>query len=139
MRKNVFRRLLPLALAACLSGCPGDQAASPPPTANPNPGGDTPFAAISRTEIKTDLTATKKAAEAYHAAEGKWPASVDELVQADFLKPESAQDPWGRPYVLKAQGNAINVYSYGADGKPGGQNEDADWDSGSAGLGATGS
>ena len=39
-------------------------------------------------------------------------------------------DPWGRPYVFlypgQANPNGYDLISYGADGKPGGENEDAD-------------
>lgn len=38
-------------------------------------------------------------------------------------------DPWGRPFILKAPGEKnfdFDVISYGADGKPGGADEDAD-------------
>jgi len=44
------------------------------------------------------------------------------------------KDPWGNPYQYLNPGShgSIDIYSFGADGKPGGQGEDADignWDS----------
>lgn len=39
------------------------------------------------------------------------------------------QDPWGNPYQYKNPGthnNEIDVYSFGADGKPGGTDNDSD-------------
>jgi general secretion pathway protein G len=38
------------------------------------------------------------------------------------------KDPWGRPYLYLRPGmhGEIDVFSYGADGKPGGDGEDAD-------------
>jgi len=61
----------------------------------------------------------------------KRPNDVDATVwhgpyvsNADMLK-----DPWGRPYILKIppEKNAdFDILSYGADGKPGGKDEDAD-------------
>ncbi len=43
------------------------------------------------------------------------------------------KDPWGHPYLYlhPGQHGDIDVFSYGADGKPGGEGEDADvgnWD-----------
>jgi general secretion pathway protein G len=38
-------------------------------------------------------------------------------------------DPWGRPYVFLApgpDGEAFEIISYGADGEPGGEGENAD-------------
>ena len=39
-----------------------------------------------------------------------------------------AKDPWGHPYQYQSPGQhgAIDVFSYGADGKPGGEGEAAD-------------
>jgi general secretion pathway protein G len=39
-----------------------------------------------------------------------------------------AKDPWGHPYqfLQPGQHGSIDVYSYGADGKPGGEGEAAD-------------
>jgi general secretion pathway protein G len=39
-------------------------------------------------------------------------------------------DPWGRPYVYQFNNQRTGVISYGADGVPGGQGEDADITSG---------
>ncbi len=46
---------------------------------------------------------------------------------------KSPKDPWGKPYLYLHPGSHgdIDVFSYGADGKPGGDGEDADvgnWD-----------
>jgi general secretion pathway protein G len=44
-------------------------------------------------------------------------------------KAEDLLDPWGRPFILKVPGEKnydFDVISYGADGKPGGTDEDAD-------------
>lgn len=38
-------------------------------------------------------------------------------------------DPWGRPFILRIPGERnvdFDIVSYGADGKPGGEGEDAD-------------
>ena len=39
------------------------------------------------------------------------------------------QDPWGQPYQYSPQAsgdNPFSLYSLGADGKPGGEGQDAD-------------
>lgn len=45
-----------------------------------------------------------------------------------YLKKEIPLDPWGRAYVYKSPGEhgEYDVISYGADGAPGGEGEDAD-------------
>lgn len=44
------------------------------------------------------------------------------------LKPEDLIDPWGNPWMYKYPGDhgVFDLYSYGADGQPGGENENAD-------------
>ena len=46
------------------------------------------------------------------------------------LKPDNLIDPWDRPYILQNPGEAnpdyFDVMTYGADGEPGGEGEDAD-------------
>lgn len=48
--------------------------------------------------------------------------------QGPYLKKAVPVDPWGRNYiyVFKAGGSAVDIISYGADGKPGGTGEDQD-------------
>lgn len=43
-------------------------------------------------------------------------------------KSELPEDPWGNPYVYRSPGEngGIDIISYGADGRPGGEGEDAD-------------
>ena len=46
-----------------------------------------------------------------------------------YLDEEVPQDPWGHPYQYAPQAsgnNPFTLYSYGADGKPGGAGQDAD-------------
>jgi len=47
-----------------------------------------------------------------------------------YLKKAIPLDPWGRPYIYKAPGeqnpNGYDLLTYGRDGKPGGEGEDAD-------------
>jgi general secretion pathway protein G len=47
-----------------------------------------------------------------------------------YLKKPVPLDPWGRPYLYKSPGeknsNGYELLTYGRDGKPGGEGEDAD-------------
>ena len=45
-----------------------------------------------------------------------------------YLKKAVPADPWGHPYVYRTPGGKgdFDLFSYGRDGKPGGQGEDAD-------------
>lgn len=50
--------------------------------------------------------------------------------RAPYLRKPVPNDPWGRPYVYYFPGQVnptgFDLLSYGADGKPGGEGEDAD-------------
>lgn len=41
-------------------------------------------------------------------------------------KDELPMDPWGTPYEYRVSGSRIEIISYGADGRAGGSDEDAD-------------
>jgi general secretion pathway protein G len=45
-----------------------------------------------------------------------------------YLKKEIPADPWGQPYVYRAPGRSggYEIVSYGADGREGGEGENAD-------------
>lgn len=47
-----------------------------------------------------------------------------------YIKRSQLLDPWGRPYIYKAEGQhnpgSFDLISFGADGKEGGEKEDAD-------------
>ena len=45
------------------------------------------------------------------------------------LRPKDVVDPWGREFIVDVSGSGANgwqVVSYGADGEPGGEEENAD-------------
>jgi general secretion pathway protein G len=75
--------------------------------------------------------------EAFKVMRGRYPTSeegLDLLVKEKFLKANSKDgrvlDPWERPYVYLYPGQAhpdsFDVKSYGADGQPGGEGDNAD-------------
>jgi general secretion pathway protein G len=58
------------------------------------------------------------------------PASIPEASWKPYVdSAKSLLDPWGRPFVLVIPGTVnydFDIVSYGADGRPGGADEDAD-------------
>ena len=97
---------------------------------------------------KSKITATKAQIAAFQTALGAYKLEVgifpgtDEGLQALRVKPLSAAkwdgpylpkeipvDPWGNPYVYKfpgEHGDEPDIISYGADGREGGDGENAD-------------
>lgn len=75
--------------------------------------------------------------EAFKVMRGRYPTTEEGLkllIDEKFLKSNSAdgrlKDPWERDYVYlypgQAHPDAFDVKSYGADGQPGGDGENAD-------------
>ncbi len=61
------------------------------------------------------------------------PATIDDANWAGkgpyVNNPQELNDPWGNPFVLKIPGEKnvdFDIVSYGADGQPGGEGENAD-------------
>ena len=77
------------------------------------------------------------AVESYYLDTGRTPDSLDQLVDergdaagwnGPYVKKSSLQDPWGRDYVYEYPGEHgdFDIFSYGADGQPGGEDNNAD-------------
>ena len=99
-----------------------------------------------QTAAKADVSAIVGALNSYKLDNFSYPTTeqgLDALVRKPSGSPEppkwhayldkTPKDPWGRPYLYLHPGSHgdIDVFSYGADGKPGGDSEDADvgnWD-----------
>ena len=75
--------------------------------------------------------------DAFKVMRGRYPTAeegIGILVQEKFLKANSPdgklKDPWGREYIYlnpgQAHADAYDVKSYGGDGAPGGDGENAD-------------
>ncbi len=75
--------------------------------------------------------------EAFKVMRGRYPTTEEGLkilVDEKFLKPNNEKgtvtDPWGKEYIYLYPGQAhpdgFDVKSYGADGQPGGEGENAD-------------
>ncbi|MCA1323578.1 type II secretion system major pseudopilin GspG [Herbaspirillum sp. alder98] len=95
----------------------------------------------SKTTIaKTQINAFERALDAYRLDVGRYPTG-EEGLSALLVKPaavgqwngpylgkEIPPDPWGNPYVYRSPGSKreIEIISYGADGRAGGDGEAAD-------------
>jgi general secretion pathway protein G len=83
---------------------------------------------------KSDITTIVKAIEADSTAgSGKYPSNSEGLSKVNV---EVKRDPWGNEYQYNNPGRGeepFEVFSFGADGEPGGEGYDADiysWDIG---------
>jgi general secretion pathway protein G len=89
---------------------------------------------------RAQIDSLGKALDTYRLDVGAYPTS-DQGLQALVVKPDGVDrwqgpylqkqvpaDPWGRPYHYKAPGDHsdYDLYSYGADGQPGGTGENVD-------------
>jgi general secretion pathway protein G len=82
------------------------------------------------------------AVESFYLDTGTTPDDLSDLVgessdvdgwNGPYVKKSSLKDPWGREYVYNYPGDHgdFDLYSYGADGQPGGEDKNADinsWD-----------
>lgn len=97
--------------------------------------------AKARTEIaKTQIALIVGQVQAYHLEKRTYPpaslglkALSEDPRSSYHVEPERLVDPWGRPYLYLVPGPSgapFEILSYGADGRSGGQGEDADVASG---------
>ena len=81
---------------------------------------------------QTSINNIKTALLTYSLNEGKYPTTdegLEALVRAGLLKEKDLLDPWKNPYQYTSPGEHdpdFDIYSYGADGKEGGEGFDAD-------------
>ncbi|MFU8828756.1 MAG: type II secretion system protein GspG [Phycisphaerales bacterium] len=93
----------------------------------------------SRVELaRTGLALVKERVEMYELATGRLPSPTEGLSvltgpsaigKSYELTRDQLIDPWGREYLYispAADGSAFEIVTYGADGQPGGTNENAD-------------
>ena len=101
------------------------------------------FSQVGRSEVqvaRAQIESLEKALDQYRLDLRRYP-SAEEGLDALVAKPSSAEtwsgpylkkavpmDPWGRAYVYRVPGEKgeFQLLSYGRDGKPGGNGEDAD-------------
>ena len=89
------------------------------------------------TKVKADIKALDEAVNSYAARNmGKFPDSLQALVNPDeyghaYLKRKTIpKDPWGFEYRYEPpmSGSEYRIFTYGADGIPGGEKDDKDYD-----------
>jgi general secretion pathway protein G len=78
-----------------------------------------------RTRVQADFQSLRDSIEMFKLQKHRLPASLDELVSSKYLAKEPL-DPWGHAYVLTSAGGSYSFLCYGADGIPGGTDENAD-------------
>jgi general secretion pathway protein G len=88
-------------------------------------------------KAQADIATLEQAAEMYRLSKLDYPTTgegLQALVAGGFVKRLPA-DPWGNPYRYAApgtDGRPFDIFSYGADGRQGGEGDDADignWES----------
>ena len=101
------------------------------------------FGQVGKSEVataKAQIDALEKALDQYRLDTGRYPSNevgLKALVErppdepkwnGPYLKKTVPLDPWGKPYVYKVPGQKwdFELLSYGRDGRPGGNGEDAD-------------
>ncbi len=88
--------------------------------------------------VKTQIANIETALGSYRLDMFKYPSSLDDLLknssnsskwQGPYLAKGLLKDPWGNNYQyhkLSQDSRDYDVYSFGADGQPGGQGNNAD-------------
>lgn len=87
-------------------------------------------------EVKIGMGQLMNAINMYYTDCGKYPQSLDNLMQQDancsnwgpepYAKGSQLKDPWGNPYVYELDGQTFTLISYGKDGREGGSSYNAD-------------
>ena len=91
------------------------------------------FSQVGKSEVqvaRAQIDAFEKALDQYRLDKRRYPTAEEGLAAVQpYLKKTLPTDPWGRPYVYRANGSKngeFEVVSLGRDGKTGGSGEDAD-------------
>lgn len=89
-----------------------------------------------RKTAETQMKLIEGALDAYRLDMGRYPEALNELMQSTnprwdgpYLPREVPADPWGNPYIYSVPGEdgaPYKLLSYGRDGRPGGEGDDAD-------------
>jgi len=87
---------------------------------------------IRASRAESEVEALHRQVDIWRATHGlpQLPADFELRALADDhqsgILPENLVDPWGNPYLVEVDGEDHAVVSLGADGRPGGTDEDAD-------------
>jgi general secretion pathway protein G len=83
----------------------------------------------------SQISSLTSALDAYRLDVGQYPDELEGLIENDsgrstwngpYLRGDVPVDPWGNAYVYESSGRDFSLISYGADGAPGGEDNDAD-------------
>lgn len=79
---------------------------------------------------KTEIKSLADAVIMFKLENGKFPPDLETLInnpKRNYLsKNEIPADPWDNKYIYQVEGATFRIISYGADGTPGGDGENAD-------------
>ena len=89
---------------------------------------------VSETALIAHTLRIRTAAATYRSVNGAYPETVHPLVDDGYIHPGQELDPWGTPFALQVDSGTLVVTSYGADKKPGGEDENRDRVSRGGGL-----
>ena len=81
---------------------------------------------VLETALAAYVLRIRKAAATYRSVNGAYPETVQALVDDGHIHPGQELDPWGTPFALSVDSGTLVVTSYGADKKPGGEDENRD-------------
>ncbi|MFZ6646016.1 type II secretion system major pseudopilin GspG [Undibacterium sp. TJN25] len=101
------------------------------------------FAQLGKSEVtvaRAQIEAFEKALDTYRLDMGRYPTTEEGMGallvkptetpgwNGPYLKKNVPQDPWGHPYLYRSPGTKTDfeILSYGKDGEPGGEGENAD-------------
>ncbi len=101
------------------------------------------FSQVGRSEVRmaqAQIDALEKSLHQYRLDVGNYPSTEQGLAslvtapnneprwQGPYLSKAAPLDPWRKPYVYKYPGDRseFDLFSFGKDGQPGGENENAD-------------
>jgi general secretion pathway protein G len=83
----------------------------------------------------SQIASLSSALDAHRLDVGRYPDSLEGLVRntsgrdawnGPYLRGNVPMDPWGNPYQYSSDGRNFELYSFGADGRPGGEGNDAE-------------
>lgn len=92
-------------------------------------------AGAQRDAALSQISTLESALDTYRLDVGEYPDSLEGLMRNDsgraswngpYLRRDVPKDPWGNDYVYESDGREFTLYSYGADGSRGGEEDDAD-------------
>lgn len=88
-----------------------------------------------RDAVLSQISSLGSALDAYRLDMGQYPDELEALTRNDsgraswngpYLRGDVPLDPWGNAYVYQSNGRTFSLQSYGADGREGGEGNDAD-------------